>query len=87
MIGMYEIIRNNIVFRNELDTMFNEYANVLATELIASDEPMYYDKRGIETRDYVNYGHLNWPGSMMCAAFGISEIELAKLKDERKRKI
>lgn len=87
MIGMYEILMNNIIFRNELDTMFNEYANVLSTDLIASEEPMYYDKWGIETRNYKAYGDLNWPGSMMCAALGISEIELAKLKDQRERKI
>lgn len=67
---------------NEKDTMLNEYANVLYTRLIASDEPMYYDRLSIYTRNNGSYGSLNLPGSIMCSAIGITEIELAKLKDK-----
>lgn len=73
-------------YKNERYTMINEYANVLATSLIASDEPMYYDKRAIDTRNNGAYASINLPGSIMCATFGISELELAKLKDEGKEK-
>lgn len=82
MTGLYEIMDNFIFWRNRKNTMLNEYANVLYTSLIASDEPMYYDRLSIYTRNNGSYEDLNLPGSIMCSAIGITEIELAKLKDK-----
>lgn len=70
---------------NNKDTMLNEYANVLSSSLIASDKPMYEDDLGINVIKSGSYDMLNLPGSIMCAAFDITEIEMAKFKDKGKR--
>ncbi len=84
--GFYEIM-HNFFWRDKKDTMLNEYANVLYTSLISGDEPMYYDRLSIYTRNNGSYGVLNLPGSIMCSAIGITEIELAKLKDKGREKL
>lgn len=80
--GFYEIVNNN---RYKKDTMLDEYANVLATVLIASDEPMYYDRKAIYARNNGGYEKTSLIGSIMCAAFDMPEIELAKLKDKGRK--
>lgn len=66
----------------ETDTMFNECANVLAASLISSDKPMYEDDLGINVINNGSYEKLNLPNSIICTAFDITEIEMAKLKDK-----
>ena len=86
--GLNGVIYDNIKDEyslNEKDTMLDEYANVLSSSLIASDKPMYEDDLGINVINSGSYDILNLPGSIMCAAFDITEIEMAKLKDKGKR--
>lgn len=64
------------------DRMINEYANVLSSTIIASDRPLYYDILAISVANNVGYEVNTLPGSIMCAAFDMSEIELTKLKDK-----
>lgn len=83
--GLHEIKYDHIkdeYSNNKKDTMLDEYANVLSTRLIASDKPMYDDDLGINFIKSDAYDMLNIPGSIMCAAFDITEIEMAKLKDK-----
>lgn len=78
--GLYEIKGERTL--NKRDTMLNEYANVWCSSIIASDSPAYYDNLGIDNANNVGYEALDLPGSIICATFNISEIELAKLKDK-----
>ena len=78
--GLYEISEGTKI--NEKDTMLYEYANVLSTTIIASDEPMYYYNFAIAPNNTVGYEELILPGSIICSALDMSEIELAKLKDK-----
>lgn len=83
--GLYEIKYDHTkdeYSNNPKDTMILEYANVLSTRLIASDKPMYEDDLGINFIKSSSYDMLNIPGSIMCAALDITEIEMAKLKDK-----
>lgn len=77
--GLYDVSDGNAY---EEDTMLNEYANVIASSLISSEKPMYYDNLGINVINNGAYGTLNLPGSIMCSALDMSEIEIAKLKDK-----
>lgn len=77
--GLYDVSNR---YEYDEDTMLNEYANVLASRLISSESPMYYDNLGINVRNDESYGELNLPGSIMCSALDMSEIEIAKLKDK-----
>lgn len=78
--GLTEVIDDYST--NERDTMFDEYANVLSASLISSDKPMYEDNLGINVINIGSYRELNFPGSIICSALDIQEIELAKLKDK-----
>lgn len=78
--GLYEILEEDTV--NKKDTMFYEYANVLSSTIIASDKPMYYDNSAIIPENTAGYEDLILPGSIICSAFDMSEIELAKFKDK-----
>lgn len=78
--GLTEVIDDYST--NEKDTMFDEYANVLSASLISSDKPMYEDDLGINVINIGSYRELNFPGSIICSALDIQEIELAKLKDK-----
>lgn len=78
--GLYEIFEGYIL--NEEDTMINEYANMLSSTIIASDKTIYYDHLGINTANNIGYQELDLPGSIICSALDMSEIELAKLKDK-----
>lgn len=75
--GLYHSGNNN-----EGDTMLNEYANVLSSTLISSDETMYTDDCGIDFTNNGSYGNLKCPGEIVCAALDITEVQLAKLKDK-----
>lgn len=77
--GLYKIFEGYIL--NEKDTMINEYANMLASTVIASDKPMYCEHLDI-SQNNVGYEELVLPGAIMCSAFDMTEIELAKLKDK-----
>lgn len=83
--GLYEVKYDQTkdeYSNNEKDTMFDEYANVLSSSLISSDKPMYENELGINVINNGSYSELNLPGSIICAAFDITEIEMAKLKDK-----
>lgn len=82
--GLCNIDRSNNE-ENSKDEMLNEYANVVSASLISSDEPMYTDDLAINFADNGSYSELNLPGSIMCATFGITEIELAKMKDKGRK--
>lgn len=80
--GLYEISEDGEL--NEKDTMLNEYANVLSSSLISSDETMYTDNYGVNFRNNGSYRSLKCPGELICATLDITEPQLAKLKDKGK---
>lgn len=77
--GLYDVSNEDTY---QEDTMLNEYANVIAASLIASEQPMYDDNLGINVINNGGYSEINLPGSIMCSALDMSEIEIAKLKDK-----
>lgn len=85
--GFYEISYDSDLgyYINEKETMFNEYANTLYSIMISTEKPMYFGNLPIKVSETSSYSYLNLPGSIMCAAFDITEIELAKLKDKGRK--
>lgn len=85
--GFYELLYDsNLGYKkNDKDVMFDEYANTLYTDLISSEKPMYLENLPIKVNDNDSYSELILPGSIICATFDVTEIELAKLKDKGRK--
>lgn len=77
--GLYNVADNEIY---KSDTILNEFANVLSASLISSEKTMYADNLGINTENIKGYETIHIPGSIICSALDMTEIEFAKLKDK-----